>query len=131
MAQEFRERMERMARQGRADEGFGGADLAALIRGKYGKSYDVQLIKREFLGRQLLALNVMWKFQEQRSFPLTEEEYLLRLDDVAAMLRLWGAVSQIRDQLQSTKERPRIGKAVSIFIDLDEGSGRSAEWIQR
>eukprot|EP00249_Psilotum_nudum_P010780 c22765_g1_i1 orf=456-1001(-) len=85
----------------------------------------------DFMGRQLLAMNVMWKYQEQRSFPLTEEEYLLRLDDVANFLKCWGAVSYIRNSLAKTKERPRIGKAVSIFIDLDETGGRANEWIYR
>lgn len=46
----------------------------------------------------------------QRSFPLTEEEYLLRLDDVANTLKCWGAVSHIRNSLAKLKERPRIGK---------------------
>lgn len=115
----------------RNDDAFRGKDLAALIRRKYGKSYDVQLIKKEFMGRQFLAMNVMWKFREQKSFPLTEEEYIWRLDGVADNLRYWGAVSTVRNTLERTKERPRIGKAVSIFIDLDESGGRAREWINR
>lgn len=31
---------------GRDDSAFSGIDLAALIRNKYGRSYDVQLIKK-------------------------------------------------------------------------------------
>ncbi|EFJ07800.1 hypothetical protein SELMODRAFT_94384, partial [Selaginella moellendorffii] len=110
---------------------FSGIDLAGLIRKKYGRSYDVQLIKKEFLGKQYLAMNVMWKYREQRSFPLSEEEYLLHLDDVANALKCWGAVSVIRSSLEKTKERPRIGKAVSLFIDMDESGGRANEWINR
>ncbi|KAL8152879.1 hypothetical protein V2J09_010639 [Rumex salicifolius] len=73
----FRENLERTI--GADDSTFSGLDLATLIRRKYGRSYDVQLIKKEFMGRNLLALN--------KSFPLTEEEYILRLDDVANTLR--------------------------------------------
>ncbi|KAI9169868.1 hypothetical protein LWI28_018829 [Acer negundo] len=124
-----RENLERMV--GTDDSAFSGLDLATLIRNKYGRSYDVQLIKKEFLGRNLLALNVMWKYMEQRSFPLTEEEYILRLDDVANTLKCWGAVSHIRNSLAKLKERPRIGKAVSIFIDMDESGGRANEWIYK
>ncbi|XP_044489569.1 uncharacterized protein LOC123213975 isoform X1 [Mangifera indica] len=113
------------------DSTFSGMDLATLIRNKYGRSYDVQLIKKEFMGKNLLALNVMWKYMEQRSFPLTEEEYILRLDDVANALKCWGAVSHIRNSLAKLKERPRIGKAVSIFIDMDESGGRANEWIYK
>lgn len=125
----FRTRMERM--MANEDEAFRGKDLASLIRNKYGKSYDVQLIKKEFMGRQLLAMNVMWKYREQKSFPLTEEEYIYHLDSIADNLRCWGAVSTIRTSLAKTKERPRIGKAVSIFIDMDDTGGRANEWINR
>ncbi|GKV29105.1 hypothetical protein SLEP1_g38072 [Rubroshorea leprosula] len=126
---EFRKNLERIV--GNDDSTFSGLDLATLIRNKYGRSYDVQLIKKEFMGRNLLALNVMWKYMEQRSFPLTEEEYILRLDDVANTLKCWGAVSHIRNSLAKLKERPRIGKAVSIFIDMDESGGRANEWIYK
>ncbi|KAJ8769980.1 hypothetical protein K2173_009062 [Erythroxylum novogranatense] len=125
----IRQNLERIV--GSDDSTFSGMDLATLIRNKYGRSYDVQLIKKEFMGRNLLALNVMWKYMEQRSFPLTEEEYLLRLDDVANTLKCWGAVSHIRNSLAKVKERPRIGKAVSIFIDMDESGGRANEWIYK
>lgn len=124
-----RDDLERLV--GQDDAAFSGVDLATLIRKKYGRSYDVQLIKKEFMGRNLLALNVMWKYMEQRSFPLTEEEYILRLDDVANNLKCWGAVSHIRNSLEKLKERPRIGKAVSIFIDMDEKGGRANEWIYK
>ncbi|MFS8028002.1 hypothetical protein Hanom_Chr16g01505361 [Helianthus anomalus] len=125
----IRENLERI--MGADDSAFSGIDLATLIRKKYGRSYDVQLIKKEFMGKNLLAMNVMWKYMEQRSFPLTEEEYLLRLDDVANTLKCWGAVSHIRNSLEKLKERPRIGKAVSIFIDMDETGGRTNEWIYK
>ncbi|KAL3502220.1 hypothetical protein ACH5RR_036669 [Cinchona calisaya] len=127
----LREKLERIV--GTDDSTFSGIDLATLIRNKFGRSYDVQLIKKEFMGRNLLALNVMWKYMEQRSFPLTEEEYLLRLDDVANTLKCWGAVSHVRNSLQKLKqkERPRIGKAISIFIDMDESGGRANEWIYK
>ncbi|XP_020112981.1 uncharacterized protein LOC109727321 isoform X2 [Ananas comosus] len=58
-----REDLERIV--GTDDSTFSGIDLATLIRKKYGRSYDVQLIKKEFLGRSLLAMNVMWKYMEQ------------------------------------------------------------------
>ncbi|XP_015571835.1 uncharacterized protein LOC8284872 isoform X1 [Ricinus communis] len=125
----LRRNLERIV--GTDDSAFSGIDLATLIRNKYGRSYDVQLIKKEFMGRNLLALNVMWRYMEQRSFPLTEEEYILRLDDVANTLKCWGAVSHIRNSLAKSKERPRIGKAVSIFIDMDESGGRANEWIYK
>nr|KYP65433.1 hypothetical protein KK1_011668 [Cajanus cajan] len=103
---------------GKDDSTFTGFELATLIRNKYGRSYDVQLVKKEFMGKNLFALNVMWKYMEQRSFPLTEEEYILRLDNVADTLKCWGAVSHIRNSLAKSKERPRIGKVISCSSTL-------------
>lgn len=40
----LRENLERLV--GRDDSAFSGIDLATLIRNKYGRSYDVQLIKK-------------------------------------------------------------------------------------
>ena len=40
----LRENLERIV--GRDDSAFSGIDLATLIRNKYGRSYDVQLIKK-------------------------------------------------------------------------------------
>lgn len=128
--QSRREDLERLVGGGE-DDRFDGLELARLIRSKYGRSYDVTLIRKEFMGRNLLAMNVMWKYREQRSFPLSEEEYLLRLDEVANALRCWGAVAHVRNSLQALKERPRIGKAVSIFIDMDQTGGRANEWIYK
>lgn len=57
-------------------------------------------------------------FWLQRSFPLSEEEYILRLDDIANTLKCWGAVSHIRNSLAKSKERPRIGKVKFWSYDL-------------
>lgn len=66
-----------------------------------------------FLGECTVPLN-NWDFCLQRSFPLTEEEYLLRLDDVANTLKCWGAVSLVRNSLENMKKRPRIGKVIYL-----------------
>jgi hypothetical protein len=44
-------------------------------------------------------LNIMWKYKEQQSFTLTDEEYLERLDGVAAALVAWGKAEQVRGVL--------------------------------
>jgi hypothetical protein len=45
---------------------------------------------------------------------------------VASYLNAWGSVDQIQAYIEQTRERPRLGKAVSIPIDLGE---RESEWI--
>jgi hypothetical protein len=101
-----------------------GQELRQLILDKWGHSYDVQF--RRTQGR--IWLQVMWRYQEQRSFPLTEVEYLEHLQAISIHLNEWGAVAQVQGFIQTVKSRPRLGKAVCIPLDLNLGS-RSVEWL--
>ncbi len=99
-----------------------GKELHALLTSKWGYSYDIQL--RRFKGK--IYFQVMWKYLEQASFPLSEAEYFEHLDTIASYLVAFGGVEQVQDYLATTRERPRLGKAVSVALDLGE---RSSEWI--
>ncbi|MDE5082557.1 MAG: DUF3067 family protein, partial [Trichodesmium sp. St18_bin1] len=48
-----------------------GEELRQLLLAKWGKSYDIQL--RRTKGK--IFVQVMWKYLEQASFPITEPEY--------------------------------------------------------
>lgn len=99
-----------------------GEQLHASIRNKWGCSYDLQL--RRVKGK--IYLQVMWKYLEQVSFPLSEAEYLANLDNISNYLHAWGVVEVVERYIAKTKERPRLGKAISIPLELGE---RSSEWI--
>ncbi len=99
-----------------------GRDLRQMLLNKWGHSYDIQL--RRTQGK--IFLQVMWKYLEQASFPLTEAEYLAHLDTVASYLQAWDGMAQVQEYIEQTRERPRLGKAVSIPLDLGE---RSSEWL--
>jgi hypothetical protein len=99
-----------------------GQELRQIIQDKWGYSYDVQLRRVE--GR--IFAQIMWRYQEQVSFPLSEADYLEHLEHVVAYLSDWGVVEQVRDFIQATKARPRLGKVVSIPLQLGE---RSIEWL--
>ncbi len=99
-----------------------GQDLHQLLKDKWGYSYDVQL--KKIRGR--IFVQIMWKYLEQVSFPLSETEYLEHLSAVVTYLDAWGSVQQVKDHIEKTRERPRLGKAVSIPLDLGD---RSSEWI--
>jgi hypothetical protein len=68
----------------------------------------------------------MWKYLEQASFPLSEAEYMAHLNAIGDYLQAWGGVSQVKNYLAKTRDHPRLGKAVSIPLDLGE---RASEWI--
>ena len=47
--------------------------------------------------------------------------------DVSLLSRAWGKVKQVKDQIASSKQGPRVGKAISIILDLDDETIR--EWF--
>ena len=99
-----------------------GQSLRELIVEKWGYSYDVQLRK---LPRKIF-FQVMWRYLEQASFPMSEADYLAHLDEVASYLNAWGSVAQVESFIAQTNERPRLGKAVSMPLDL---GARASEWL--
>ncbi|MEH2435289.1 MAG: DUF3067 family protein [Nostoc sp.] len=99
-----------------------GQELRQMLLDKWGYSYDVQL--RRAQGK--IFLQVMWKYLEQASFPLSETEYQEHLDTIANYLHALGGSTQVQIFITQTRDRPRLGKAVSIPLDLGE---RSSEWI--
>ena len=99
-----------------------GQELHQLLLNKWGRSYDVQLRRTQ----SKLFVQVMWKYLEQASFPLTQVEYHAHLDTVASYLQAFGGATQVQTFIEQTRERPRLGKAVSIPLNLGE---RASEWL--
>ena len=82
-----------------------GEQLHQLLLEKWGCSYDMQL--RKVKGKIF-------------------QEYAENLNAIANYLNGWNSVEQVRSYIEKTRERPRLGKAVSIQLNLGE---RSSEWI--
>lgn len=99
-----------------------GQDLRQILLDKWGYSFDMQV--RRSQGK--IFLQVMWKYLEQASFPLSEAEYIAHLDTIASYIQAWNSADQVQKYIEQTKERPRLGKAVNIPIELGE---RSSEWF--
>lgn len=96
--------------------------LQQLLIDKWGYSFDIQL--RKFKNK--IFVQIMWRYLEQASFPLSETEYLEHLNGILAYLNAWGGLNQVITYIQTTKEKPRLGKVVNIPLDLGE---RTSEWI--
>ncbi|NET02673.1 MAG: DUF3067 family protein [Sphaerospermopsis sp. SIO1G2] len=99
-----------------------GQDLRQLLIDKWGFSYDLQF--RRTQGK--VFLQVMWRYAEQASFPLSEVDYQEHIDSIANYLHALGGAEQVQTFITETRERPRLGKAVNIPIDLGD---RASEWI--
>lgn len=57
---------------------------------------------------------------------MSEADYFAHLDEVASYINAWGATLQIQSFIAQTSERPRLGKAVSLPLDL---GSRASEWL--
>jgi hypothetical protein len=99
-----------------------GQDLRQLIVQKWNYSYDLQFRRVQ----DKVYLQVMWRYAEQASFPLSEPEFMEHLNAIALRLTEWSAWEQVTTFIANTKEKPRLGKAINIPIDL---GSRASEWI--
>ncbi|MEW5302045.1 MAG: hypothetical protein WDW38_008676 [Sanguina aurantia] len=104
-----------------------GPELRRLLFTKFGKTYDLSFIRRDIPGKTFIALNVMWTHLEQRSFQLTEEQYMEKMDGVSYRLNVLGQTTLVRSFLQQPArakgglpKRPVMGTAVSIRLDLTQ-----------
>ena len=91
-----------------------GTELLELLRLRWQASYDLQLVQR----RGRLYLQVMWAYLEQQSFPLSPEAYAARLEEVAGLLNGMGVAGQVRHWLSTTAEKPRLGRAMGLALEL-------------
>ncbi len=106
-----------------ADAPLSAEEVLAVLRGRWQASYDLQLIVR----RGRLYLQVMWGYLEQQSFPMTAEAYAIHVEGLVETLNGLGVAEQVRQWLRSTRDRPRLGRALSLPLELP--AGRSSEFL--
>ncbi|MEB3270669.1 MAG: DUF3067 family protein [Synechococcus sp.] len=99
------------------------AEVLLLLRERWQASYDLQLISR----RGRLYLQVMWGYLEQQSFPLDAEAYGAQLEELVGTLNGLGVAAQVRQWLRTTPDRPRLGRALSLPLELP--AGRASEFL--
>ncbi len=97
-------------------------EVIDLLRERWQASYDMQLVVR----RKRMYLQVMWAYLEQQSFPLNEEEYRTHLAQVVDVVNRLGQAGAVRSWLKDTRDRPRLGKALSLQL---QGEGRLEEFL--
>ena len=100
----------------------GADEVIECFRKRWNATYDVQLVVR----RKSLYFQVMWAYLEQQSFPLNEEEYRSRLNNILEIVNRLGQSEIVREWLATTPKRPRIGKAISLSL---KGDGRFKEFV--
>jgi hypothetical protein len=101
-----------------------GEELRKLVFNKWGKMYDTRIHQRRDQFNKLgLYLQVMWKHVGQKSFPMTESQYMEQLDAVAELLTEWGAQDTVRMAIPVSTKFPKMdttgANAVMIPLDVD------------
>jgi hypothetical protein len=106
-----------------SDAPLSSTEVLEILRQRWQASYDLQLIVR----RGRLYLQVMWGYLEQQSFPMTAEQYEAKLEELVANLNGLGVSAQVRSWLSTTTDKPRLGKAMTLPLELPEG--RASEFL--
>ena len=83
---------------------------------RWGKKYDFRLFKRG----EYLYFQMMWGFLGQESFPLNEVEYKKSIADKIEILNRCGYSDVVREWLNKVNARPRLGRAVSLKLSINE-----------
>ena len=99
-------------------------EVMACLRQRWRATYDLQLVVR----RQRLYLQVMWAYLEQQSFPMDENTYREHLAEVLDVVNRLGLATDVRQWLDSTRDKPRLGKALSLQL---QAQGPEAQTLLR
>ena len=107
-----------------APQPLGVEELISCLRQRWRATYDLQLVVR----RRRLYLQVMWAFLEQQSFPMDESTYREHVAEVLDVVNRLGLAGEVRQWLSETRDKPRLGKALSLQL---EAKGPQAESLLR
>jgi len=91
-------------------------EIIYYLVNRWGKKYDFRLFAR----KNYLYFQMMWKFLEQESFHFSEKEYKEALAEKIEILNRGGYSNEVRKWLQTTNARPRLGRAVSLKLEINE-----------
>ena len=87
-----------------------------IVRCRYDRSYDLAFVQRRFAGKRFIALNILWHYKEQASFPvcICNQIILLGLWDI------WQALCQhlISCSQQSTPDVFKECSSLDHWLDI-------------
>ena len=98
-----------------AAEPLGVEEVIGCLLQRWRATYDLQLVVR----RGRLYLHVMWAYLEQQSFPMDENSYRDHLAEVLDVVNRLGLAGEVRNWLTTTRDKPRLGKALSLQLQVE------------
>lgn len=93
-------------------EFFDGAELRRVLRERFTVEYDVQPVVRN----DRVYIHILWRYFEQVSFYMEEEQWAEHTEAVANLLKKWNAVDYFCDYVSSVKKRPVVGISLNVPI---------------
>ena len=97
-------------------------EVMGCMQRRWGVVYDLKLIVR----KKQIYFQIMWAYLEQQSFPLSEEEYKIHVNEVLEIINRLGQADFVRDWIENVMSKPRIGRALTLQLKTDE---RFAEFV--
>jgi hypothetical protein len=102
-----------------------GEELRNMVLKRYGRLYDARICqRRDRFNKLQMYLQIMWKFLGQKSFPLSEEEYIEQTNAVAELLSEWNVGDVVRENLPKNPKTPKMdttgANAVMIPLGLED-----------
>tara|TARA_A100001037_G_scaffold273271_1_gene270049 strand:- start:416 stop:748 length:333 start_codon:yes stop_codon:yes gene_type:complete len=94
-------------------------EVISCLRDRWEVTYDIQLVQR---GKRLY-LHLMWAYLEQKSFPLDEATFRAHIQNVVEVINRLGQAESVREWLQTTPRKPRVGKPISFSLQSKDGFG--------
>ena len=94
-------------------------EVMDCLRRRWGVTYDLKLLVK---GKRVY-LQMMWRFLEQQSFPMDEETYKENLNQTLEIINRGGQSEFVRTWLQNVESKPRLGRAISLPLIMDERLG--------
>ena len=91
-------------------------EIIYYLTNRWGRKYDFRLFTRN----RFLYLQMMWKYLEQESFYMSELEYKNSLAEKIEILNRGGYADQVREWLRTVNSKPRLGRAVSLQLEINE-----------
>ena len=91
-------------------------EIIYYLDNRWGRKYDFKLFKR----KDYLYFQMMWKYLEQESFPMSEAQYRESLAKKIEILNRGGYSDLVREWLRTSNSKPRLGRAVSLQLEINE-----------
>ena len=91
-------------------------EVMECLRSRWGVTYDLRLL----IKRDRICLQMMWGFLEQQSFPMDEETFKENLSRILEIINRGGQSGFVRDWLENVQAKPRLGKAITLALPMDQ-----------